>query len=163
MGWNPPTRYNMLQAQQRLSWEPGRTLLSAYVWERICSKGGFFAFVRSWHWETQQPAFPQWQIELCSLWRHEWELCSAAALPGRSWRCLFPRPGDFVTLKTPWEINHTHLVFEGFGEQVRQMCHRWPFGDGMGLGDLSDFFSPCFLQLCNLSFEESLVPVSNPK
>lgn len=126
----------MLQAQQRLSGEPEKTLLSAGVRESICSRGGFFASVRGWRWEMEQPAFPRCQLALCSLWRHKWELCSAPEMP--------PSASWGLSLQTPPEIHHRRLVCEGFGEQVRQMCHRWLFGDGMGLDDLSHFFSTLF-------------------
>lgn len=61
--------------------------------------------------------------------------CAASKEPQMPFHVL-----GIVTPKAPWEIHHRHLVFEGFWEQVRQMCHRWPFGDGMGLDDLSIFF-----------------------
>lgn len=139
MGWNPPTWCNKLQAQQGLSCEPKKkkNLLRACVCVRICSKGGILCckcftqpgvencisqlscIIRS--------CFPACENTGGSCTLHR--LCSLAAC----WKGLempvSPSQGSSLW-KLP-ETDHGYFVFEGFWEQVRKMCHRWPFWDGV--------------------------------
>lgn len=159
MGRNPPTQCNTLQAQQRISCEPGKkNLLKASVCEGICSEGGFFAETTSYSPVLSNVAakFPK-PTDPASQ-HMEKTGGSWARLPDkRNWTC-FHVPG-IIALKTRSQALCLRRLLRTGQTNVPQMVlWRWS-----RLDDLSNFFSSCFLQLCHLSFEEWLLLISNPK
>lgn len=120
-GWSPATGCNVLPAQQRVLWarkSPWRTCECG----RICSGGGFSSSAVLW---AAAASLAVLSALLPGLWEHS----RSCLLKGAAGGCFHVL--GVVSLKSPGGIDHRHFISEGFQEQVGQMCHRWPFWDGV--------------------------------
>ena len=110
----------------------------------------------AWRRETEQPALPYHQTVVPSMWKPGWEPRTATAWPAACCEDLeMPlSTSQGLSLWKPLEIQlvgtSSLQALENRSDKRAQMaCLRWG-----RLDDLSHFFSPRFLQLCDLSFEE---------